>query len=229
MEREFFYTDLNEEGQKKYKELFNVTEEEIDIEEPFALVEHDQWDDFESKYKPIQNPNGSDLLNGCLFDDTNEDNELLQKYPENKMWYIYDDDEDNVWILAGYYKKARGHIVTEVPWDDKSKDYCDWERETDLKIEDIEGNISAEQEEIDALKKQLEEIKKNDPVSLLTTGQELLLKIRRNESTIRCYEEELIPLNKKYNRECKRFHKEREKREKIIKEYKESLKEKEAA
>lgn len=222
MEREIFYNDLNETGKQKIRDLYNCTDAKLlQREEPITVVEYCQWEQFVNEYKPIKNPLGNDCWDGYQFDDHKEDLKLLKEYPDDKIWTLYTGEDNAEYIEAGFNSRdVIGWFVTEKSWVEGSVDvYCVYEDETDNQIEDLTETISSEEVLLSRYRKELGTMKRDDPVSLLTTGQELVRKIRQQEEWIKDENETLVKLEKKLERERKRWKEKQEYRKQIIKEH----------
>jgi len=201
MEREIFYNDLNEDGKCKVLDLYNCTESELDMNEPIAVIEFCQWTQFVNKYKPIKNPQGSDEWDDCLFED------IKIVAPDCKIWTYYNGNDGNEYISSGFDENSqtRGYFITEKEWTGIGEVFCVWEEETSEKLDDYTSFLDSEEESLRRHKDNLEDMKKHDPVSLLTTGQDLIKDIRQIERTIKGYEETIKELELKQQRENKRW------------------------
>ena len=113
-------------------------EHELVIEDSSKLnLSIEQW---ESKYKPIANPNAEDECSADRFETYGEDLDYvlnIENTTPKRVWTLEDIDGQLI-ICAGYHLVNRiNYFVTEVEWEDKDTQvqYCD---------EDIEANITLE-------------------------------------------------------------------------------------
>ena len=73
-------------------------------------------DDFDEKYKPIQNHiEGNAPYNGAMFETYGPELEFIQSYDESKVWTLIDADKDYPEIVSGYCHVNRlGYFITEL-------------------------------------------------------------------------------------------------------------------
>ena len=73
------------------------------------------WEEFESEFKPLQNPLVSDApFNGWMLETFGPELELAKQAPENKVWTVLDVDGHIVFGSGFHFVNRMGYIICEV-------------------------------------------------------------------------------------------------------------------
>jgi hypothetical protein len=95
-----------------------MTIEPIEMPEP-THTEYQGWDEWEKKFKPIQNHFYPDQPETTMFETYGEEVEFVANYDNRYVWTYLVGDE-SVLVCAGYHYVNRiGYYITEVPWEDE--------------------------------------------------------------------------------------------------------------
>jgi hypothetical protein len=93
-----------------------MTIKPIEIPEP-THTEYQGWDEWEKKFKPINNHFSKDP-DEIMFETYGEEVEFVQNYDNKYVWTRLQGDMSDL-VCAGYhYVNRMGYYITEVPWDD---------------------------------------------------------------------------------------------------------------
>jgi hypothetical protein len=125
--------DGNDEDDAKQIAIFEMNQEYKNIASYFVdevneLEYEFTVDDWEEKYKPMQNPrkDAEDGFDANMFDTHDEgDYEVLKGYDIKRIWTLLE-GEDGMVIISGYHRVNRlGYFITENPVEeeDKTKEY----------------------------------------------------------------------------------------------------------
>jgi hypothetical protein len=111
------------EMKQEYKNIASYFVDEVnELEYEFTI------DDWEEKYKPMQNPrkDADEGFDSTIFETHHEgDYEVLKGYDINRLWTLLE-GEDGMVIISGYHRVNRlGYFITENPVEeeDKTKEY----------------------------------------------------------------------------------------------------------